>query len=252
MPVIILAVIVVWLARRARLHSWWNPVSWWNDAAGAAGSVASNIKGWVLDAIRGAVNLVSNDLSDLARWSSDAFNLVERDIGTVSGYAFRLWSDAIGYIQRGLSGVEGVAYRLWSDAIGYAQRGLADVEGVAYRLWSDAIGYAQRGLADLQGWVSVGLRDTVSWALREIESAYNAVYRAVKSDFIDPIMVVLDVVKKAFDWIVWFAEHPFKVVHDVENDVLQWADHLPDDVAKAVEGQDFLRGLDAASKWLGG
>lgn len=262
------------LWKRSRNLSWWNPVSWWNDASNAAGSIVTQIKNWVLGIVRDAVNLVSNDITDVFSWAYDAISAV----GNAINYVRAILTAAI-------NAVQGFAQTVLAFAIGTAQSLFNQAVGFARALVNGAIDAVKQWLSDLEGWAAAAIRfvevalstainDVRSWAgsainfvaqlasaalaaavkflEKSIGDAVSYVYAIIKNDLIAPIEVVVNVLKKAWDWVSWFAEHPFAVVHDVETDVISWTDHLADDLQEVVEGQHFLDGMNAAAKFFGG
>lgn len=265
-------VIVVWFL--SRTASWWNPKSWWDDASKGVVSVINDVKKWTLSVVRDAVNLLSQDVHDVLSFAVNGFSTVynlattayeyaqgavadlgrwaTNEITTVTHYAEHLYNLAYGYASTAINSLTHYAEHLYNLAVAFASKGLHDLGQLAAKAIGDLARWASKGLNDLTHLAEHLHNEAVHYADKVGNDTFGRAYKTVKHDFIDPIEKVLDVVRKAWDWVFWFATHPFKVVHDVENDVIKWVDHLPEDLAQIVESHDFHRGLDAFGKALGG
>lgn len=224
--------------------------------------------------VQSAINLVENDISDVLNWADYLYHLATNAIN----WGFAVLNTALGDLQSWAQSAIGYAVNwatyLYHQAVGYANW-----------LYSQAIQAAQAYIRDTVSWAN-GLiryveREALSWANTAIRFASVAVsdaeqlarkltgdaisylghvisagladlYKTLLRDYINPILDVVKWLKKAWGWIVWLAEHPFDLVHDIETDVINWADHLPEDLAQVAEGRAFARGVDAMGKFLGG
>ena len=233
--------------------SWWNPVDWWNGTVGSAvGSVTSAVQNFVMGAIQSAVNLVENDIQDVSRWAEGAATDLYLGIRQVESEAANDFAAAVHWTENEVAQAVSESERLFWEAEQAAQAGLNAVEGYAVQLWRTAERDAAAALRQLETWARQGFDAVYAWVQRQISAVYHAVYDAIRRDFINPIERVLQPVIKAMDWILWFAEHPFALVHDVEHDVIQWGEHLPDEVARLVRGHQMAEGFDAVARLLGG
>lgn len=236
--------------------------------------MSNTIKNWVLTVVRNAVNLLSRDLQDATGWLAGVVSVLWQGLTDELGIVHNYVDSVFDWAQGEVTALAGLAARLYHTAVSYAEA-----------LYNRAIGAARGFVGDLARWATAALHfvesearqwvtDLAHWteaavgyaehaadyalrvALHAVEGwiadAWRSVYSAVKHDFINPIEQVLHWVRLAWDWVIWFAEHPFKVVHDVENDVINWADHLPGEIGQAVKGRAFMEGVDAMGKFLGG
>lgn len=274
MPVLLAVVAAVWLVRRVRLHWSWNPYNWWQDGTRAAGGALDTLKTWVLSEIQKAAALVWNDTLDVFNWVGGVFHDLNSFVNFGFGLINRSLSDLRGWAVAGLSWVANTARGLYNDAVGYARWVYDTAIHFGWQILSDAVhwaavavtavhNFAQTIVDDAVHWAAVAIDtvshyarvwvdDAVRWAEGAIADAWKSVYGAVKHDFIDPIEAVLNVVRKAWDWVWWFATHPFAVVHNVETDVIDWTEHLPEDVEALVLSGNFRKGVDAVGRFFGG
>lgn len=266
--------LVVWLVKRTQLASWWDPRSWWKDSTKLAGEALDHLKSWVLSVVQNAVNLVENDVTDVFNWATTLYNDLSAAvsygeavlqgaingvrswaggaIGFVARTAQALASDARAYAEYLFRSVTGAAQWLASDLRRWAVSAIRFVEQEALQWARDVQRWALAALNAVEGALKVALKDSVNWLVGVIRAAMGDIYRLVIANLIKPIEDVLHYVRLAWDWVIWFAEHPFKVVHDVENDVINWGDHLPHDIEQVVKGRAFHEGMDAMGKFLGG
>lgn len=274
MPILLL-VVIVWLLKRTHLAKWsWNPLDWWNSAANAGQSILNDVKNWVLGIVSDAVNLVENDVLTVWQWAGTALAELQGLIGAVDGYLGGIIDGVIHWAGQQINAVEALANRWVSDLSGWAHAAIDAVQGLAYRWVSDLGAWVTRGLGELQGLIGQGLSDLGGWVRSAFTAAYDWVtahlasvtgwvedqlrklwgdlYSAVFNDFIKPIEDVVRVVKEAWDWVTWFAAHPFQAMHNLETDVIDWEHHAIEDVEHVVRGGDFRKGMEAFGRFLGG
>lgn len=274
MLLLLLPLLAVWLVKRTRLASWWNPSSWFNDAVNAAGGTLAGIEQWVLSEIQKAVGLVESDIADTANFFGNIIHTVVHDVDwginavatsvnqvkqwaqdAVSGaihLAENLYNQAVSYARAAVS----IAVQAFNQALTqlrrYADAAIGQAEKLARLAVNAAIQWAQRELTALGRLARQWVNDAVKWAQRAINDAFATLYRTILRDFIRPIMDVVNVLEKAWDWIAWFATHPFTVVHDIESDVIHWTDHLPEEIETIVTGRRFAQGTNAVGRFFGG
>lgn len=273
MPIIIL-VVAVWLLKRSRLAKWsWNPLDWWNNATSIGSTILSDVKNWVLGIVADAVNLVENDvqsvwlwawgvvqdiqtaaywfsqwttqaIDNLGRWANDAINGVEGLARSLVGDLGRWANDAI-------NGVAGLARSLVDQLGAWTASAINGVEGLARQLVGDLGAWAASALATLEGWVKAGFSDVYRWVTDSLSTLWRDLYGTIYRDFIKPIEDVIAWVVKAWDWVVWFAEHPFAVVDQAESDVLGWLQNQATDALESSVDADVHRIESTLGKWLG-
>lgn len=274
MPAIILALIVVWLAKRTQLAKWsWNPLDWWNDATQAGASIISDVKNWVLGIVSGAVNLVENDVQFVWQWFSNAISDIQTAAYWFSQWAQSAISNLGNWANWAITGLRNLAYQWVSDLGHWAQSALDELRGLAYQwvkdlgnwaawaingaeslarqLVSDLGNWAAHALADLEGLARQLVSDLGKWTLGALAQLWKDLYNTIYRDFIKPIEDVIHWVVKAWDWVVWFAEHPFAVVDRAEEDVLGWLQNQATDTLLSSVEPDVRRIESTLGKWLG-
>lgn len=233
--------------------SWYNPVDWWNATiGGTVGQVSSAVEEWVMGAIQSAANLIENDIHDVSNWAEGAAQNLYFGLRQVEHEAVSDFNSAVNWTEGEIERVARDAEGLFWEAEQAAAAGLHGLQDYAVQLWHTAERDAVSAVGTLEHWAQRGFDAVYGWARREIDAAYHAVYHAIEHDFINPIKAVLGPVIKAMDWILWFAEHPFAGIHDLENDVLHWVEHLPTQVANVVRSNQYAEGFDHVAKFLGG
>lgn len=233
--------------------SWYNPVDWWNATIGAAaGQVSDAIQQWVMDAIQSAIGLVENDVHDVLGWAENGISAVENEAYSLYGSAVQEIGAVEGWAQSAIGAAVQEGRTLFSEAEQAATAGLHAVESEAVNLWHTAERDIVRGLGAVRGWAEQTFTAVERWVSKEIAAAWHSVYSAVKRDFIDPIERVLNPVIKAMEWILWMGEHPFRVFHDVEHDLIDWAEHLPTEIRHVIKSHSFAQGFDDVARMLGG
>lgn len=253
--------------------SWYNPVTWWNDTAGKAGRIATDIKNWVLDAVRSAVNLVENDVVDLTGFAVNLYEsaiheaeslagAAERGVGAAVGYAENLFNraehDALSWANSAIGTAENLYNRAEHDAQAWANDALHGAEGLFNRVEHDALTWANDAVGTAEALYNRAERDALSWfgaaekfATREAARLASAAYNLIVKDFVAPFLPAWHALVKSIEWISWFATHPFKLVHNVEHDVIDWSRQLPRDVGHVLEGASGRSILDEVTRWLG-
>lgn len=273
MPLIVLLV-ALWLLRQFGLDSWWNPKSWWDDGEKAVLKAINDVKQWTLNIVRSAADLVENDVVDTFNWATevwnDAWGWVQNAEQAARSLASSVYNDAASWVRSAENAANSLFNTVYADAKAWVHDAISDAENLYNKIYSEASGWVKSAISDAESlynkiyseassWVkdveniaAQGLSDLEKWASEAISAAYNAVYAAVKHDFIDPIETVLGVVEQAWDWITWFAEHPFQVLHDLETDVIDWTAHLPDEVETILASQQAADGFDIIGQIFGG
>lgn len=273
MPILIV-ILAVWLLKRSTLTKWsWNPLSWWNDATGAAGGVISTIRDWVLGVVSNAVNLVENDVQSAFSYAVGSVDWLFGLINQVETESVQWFQYGIHYAEQLLTDAEGFAQRLINDVRSWAAAAIQEATNLAEHWVNDAVAWASSAIANLGAWAGQLVANLGAWAANEIgslgvaitdglahllawvESAlaklWTDLYNTVYNDFIRPIMDVIHIAEKAIDWLIWFADHPFDVMRTAENDLLHW---LQTDATGALESatdDGVARIEDTLGRWLG-
>ena len=273
MPFLVV-IMVVWILRQCGLNSWWNPKTWWDDSVKLGAKVVDEIKHWCLTIINNAIGLVENDINDTIGYATsiwdDAYGWVQQAISTADNLYNRIYGIASGWVNAAIHDAQSLFNTVYSDARSWVNSAISDAENLYNKIYSEASGWVQDAIhgaeglynkiySEASGWVKEAenlatqyFHDLEKWATDAISAAYNAVYGAIKHDFIDPINVVLGVIEKAWDWVAWFAEHPFALLHDIENDVIDWTAHLPQEVESLLQSQSAADGFDTIGQIFGG
>jgi hypothetical protein len=253
--------------------SWWNPASWYSAATSEATGVLSAVRNWTLSVVNSAVNLAENDIDDLGQWATGAIDDIWQQITDGIAQESRDFDAAYNWIDRQIGGVLTAAYddvarvagdveadavNLFNQAIHDASQWAADVQQLATGLFdraehdasqwaADAVHDAQVAESTARRWVD----EATTWAGHAISDAVSDLWHDVMVDVVDPFIAIWRICVKAVDWLDWFAEHPFQVLHDAETDVIDWSRHLPDDLAAELAAHDGAEWADAIAAWFG-
>lgn len=253
----------------ALLGQWWNPVAWWNDFFGAVATTWNDVKAFIHDAIKAAVDLLDDGvnlfyyvfvvvtdalqagLNAVTNIATVAWQWVESAATVVGGWiqyaTTTLWNDviwpAIKFVEDGLN-----------FAVGALQYAIDGVINAAAALWDNYV-------SPLWDWVAHSLETVSGWIWSAIDGFYNAFIKPIIAtveqighdlyaalDWLFNVAVgVVDAVIKAWDWVVWFGEHTFADIRallsgtdaQLNRDWLLGAAHagggVADEVAKWLE-----------------
>lgn len=271
----LLAILLVWLLKRTKLAKWsWNPLDWWNNATNAAGTILSDVKNWVLSIVSDAVNLVENDVFTVFQWAwstiqdvqiaaywfsqwaqsaiSNLTSWASQAISAVQGLAWQWVKDLGGWASAAINAVQGLAHQWVTDLGNWASSALTALQNLAAQWVHDLGSWAATALQTLDDWAHAAFNDVYRWAKQALSDLWRDLYNTIYGDFIKPIQDVVHWVVLAWDWIVWFATHPFSVMHNIEHDVIDWEHQVIHEAEHIVRGEDFRKGLDAMGKFLGG
>jgi hypothetical protein len=227
------------LVLAAGMHSWWNPVSWFNSLVSFGGSTLSDLENWVKDAINKALSIY-DDVASLtiaaleatATWASDGVtDLID-------------WSnEAVGWINN-ITGNLIPAIGNW--AIGIASGWVNDLRSWTEGAFTDVYNWATTaisGIVDAYNWTVANIIDPVShWvdnAETWLQSRLASWWDTIWANTIGPIWSALQwLVDNVPGWVEWLAQTAYGWVLAVIKAggwILWMGEHDFDDLVNLIE-----------------
>jgi hypothetical protein len=250
----------------------WNPIKWGEGLLGYAAGVGKSVYNFVTQAIETAVNLVENDIAsaadfaatiieDVKSWAVQGFNDIEgyleaiyrdlvADIDTAADYAANIAEGILARAESLFNTAIGTAESLYNKAVQYAEQGLAYVENLAEALANNALKAAEsfantvwnNGIKQFYDSMIAPIladaKQALSWA--------GTMWKWFETGVVD----FWDILVKATDWIVYFAEHPFSLFEQEFNAVIDWAKQGPSAFESGALA-NVSRIESALTDWLG-
>lgn len=234
----------------SRLISWWvltlgfnwNPWHWYQNAEGAAGGILGSIKGWVEGVVLSAANLLLNDIIDVANWVGGQFGDFGRFIGQQFNNLLHWTEQQFRDLGNWVSG------QFW-QLLAWATQQFRDLGNwVSGQFWQ-LLNWATQQFRDLGNWIASEFWKVYDWVAKAVQNAidlstqyardlWNIIWRDILAPALAPLFWIKDhvmdiihwwehgaldlwhILEKAVGWLIWFAEHPFDAIDQVETDIV--------------------------------
>lgn len=210
--------------------SWWDPLTWWKPIDKQWRRVSGDVKNLIRHAVHTAVNAVEADISDLSNWTGGAINGLSNWLSGVANVAGAAWNWAwhianvdlpnwAGDVRGWVMDVLGPIYGALSWAENWINQAWGEIESLINSAWR---GFYRDVISPIEGWIN----EAAGFVWHIIDDAWQGFYR----DVIHPIEAglsdawaiiwhlwdwfdhvardAIEGVIKAWDWIVFFGEHP--------------------------------------------
>lgn len=213
---------------------WWNPVSWWNDFFGTVATTWDDVKNFIHNVVKSAVDLLADGVDFFYYVFTVITNALKATVDHLSAAADVLWSFMVSEAERVGGWITNAVDWLWSNIVVPALAVLQSAVDYVGSALGFAIDLVKNSLDDIWrnyiapafDWVEHAAETVGGWIGDAVSAFYNDVIKPV-FDFVgqighdlyaalgyiyNDVVAVVNAVVKAWGWVIWFGEHSFEEI----------------------------------------